>query len=201
MDIEHSDRTFKHVLLPSWLGAYLFRGKSYHLCVNARTGAVQGERPYSWVKIALGHRSPPRSSWPSRSPSSPPRNSRSRHEPMAEPTPAPGLRRDLYDLLTGDDEARVCKDIPDDACREQPRNFFIHGTALTLTKLGDGLADAKLVLAWLLSSLGRARLSDRPPGAGSRIALAAAAIAGGGADSPPCDPQVVLGRRHDDRRR
>lgn len=53
MDIEHSDRTFKHVLLPSWLGAYLFRGKSYHLCVNARTGAVQGERPYSWLKIAM----------------------------------------------------------------------------------------------------------------------------------------------------
>jgi ribosomal protein S27E len=53
MEIEHSDRTFKHVLLPSWLGAYLFRGKSYHLCVNARTGAVQGERPYSWVKIAM----------------------------------------------------------------------------------------------------------------------------------------------------
>jgi hypothetical protein len=73
---------------------------------------------------------------------------------MAKPTPAPGLRRDAYDLLTGDDEARVCKDIPDDACLEQPRSFFIHGAALTLTKLGDGLADAKLVLAWLLSSLG-----------------------------------------------
>jgi len=53
MDIQHSDRTFKHVLLPCWLGAYLFGGKSYHLVVNARTGAVQGERPYSWVKIAL----------------------------------------------------------------------------------------------------------------------------------------------------
>ncbi len=53
LDIEHDDRRFKHVLLPCWLGAYLFGGKSYHLCVNARTGAVQGERPYSWIKIAL----------------------------------------------------------------------------------------------------------------------------------------------------
>jgi LSD1 subclass zinc finger protein len=52
LDIEHSDRRFKHVLLPCWLGAYLFGGKSYHLCVNARTGQVQGERPYSWLKIA-----------------------------------------------------------------------------------------------------------------------------------------------------
>lgn len=53
MEIEHSQRTFKHVLLPCWLGAYLFGGKSWHLCVNARTGAVQGERPYSWIKIAF----------------------------------------------------------------------------------------------------------------------------------------------------
>jgi len=73
---------------------------------------------------------------------------------MADATPAPGPTRDLYDLLTGDDEARVCKDIPDAACREQPRSFFIHGLALALTKLGDGLADPKLVLSWLLSSLG-----------------------------------------------
>ena len=51
MDVQHAHRTFKHILLPSWLGAYLFGGKSYHLCVNARTGAVQGERPYSWIKI------------------------------------------------------------------------------------------------------------------------------------------------------
>jgi len=53
MDIQHRDRTFKHILLPCWLGAYLFGGRSYHLCVNARTGEVQGERPYSWVKIGL----------------------------------------------------------------------------------------------------------------------------------------------------
>jgi hypothetical protein len=69
-------------------------------------------------------------------------------------TPPPGPTRDLYDLLTGDDEARVCKDIPDEACKEQPTSFFIHAGSLTLTKLGDGLADPKLVLAWLLSSLG-----------------------------------------------
>ncbi len=73
---------------------------------------------------------------------------------MADATPAPGAMRDLYDLLTGDDEARVCKDIPDEACREQPKSFFRHGLALAATKLGDGLADPKLVLSWLLSSLG-----------------------------------------------
>ncbi len=51
MDVRHFSRTFKHILLPCWLGAFLFSGKSYRLCVNARTGAVEGERPYSWIKI------------------------------------------------------------------------------------------------------------------------------------------------------
>jgi DNA-directed RNA polymerase subunit RPC12/RpoP len=53
MQVEHRDPTFKHVLLPVWLGAFRFRGKSYRLCVNGRTGRVQGERPYSIFKIAL----------------------------------------------------------------------------------------------------------------------------------------------------
>lgn len=45
--------TFKHILLPVWLNTYRFRDKSYRFLVNARTGEVQGERPYSWIKIAL----------------------------------------------------------------------------------------------------------------------------------------------------
>ena len=53
MEIRHERPTFKHVLLPVWLGAFRFGGKSYRLCVNGRTGAVQGERPYSAWKIAL----------------------------------------------------------------------------------------------------------------------------------------------------
>jgi sugar phosphate permease len=68
--------------------------------------------------------------------------------------PESGPARSLYALLTGDDEARVCKDIPDEACNEQATSFLTHLSALSLTKLGDGLADPKLVLAWLLSSLG-----------------------------------------------
>ncbi len=44
---------FKHILLPLWLSTYLFKGKSYNFMVNARTGEVQGGRPYSAVKITL----------------------------------------------------------------------------------------------------------------------------------------------------
>jgi hypothetical protein len=44
--------TFKHILLPVWLSAYRFREKIYRIAVNARTGEVQGERPFSAWKIA-----------------------------------------------------------------------------------------------------------------------------------------------------
>jgi LSD1 subclass zinc finger protein len=44
---------FKHLLLPVWLSAYQYAGQTYRFLVNARTGEVQGERPYSIVKIAI----------------------------------------------------------------------------------------------------------------------------------------------------
>lgn len=48
-----SDVTFKHVLLPVWLAAYKYRGKTYRFVVNGQNGKVQGERPYSAIKIAI----------------------------------------------------------------------------------------------------------------------------------------------------
>lgn len=45
--------TFKHLLLPVWLMAYRYHDRAYQVMVNAGTGEVQGERPYSWVKITL----------------------------------------------------------------------------------------------------------------------------------------------------
>ncbi|MCA1625707.1 MAG: TFIIB-type zinc ribbon-containing protein [Acidobacteria bacterium] len=47
-----SDITFKHLLLPVYAGAYQFSGKTFQIVVNGRTGEVQGDRPYSWLKIA-----------------------------------------------------------------------------------------------------------------------------------------------------
>ena len=44
---------FLHLLLPVWIGAYQFQGKVYHIVVNARTGDVEGERPYSPWKIGF----------------------------------------------------------------------------------------------------------------------------------------------------
>jgi len=45
--------TFKHVLLPVWLLAYRYRDRSYRVAVNACTGEVHGERPWSVLKLGL----------------------------------------------------------------------------------------------------------------------------------------------------
>ena len=53
MDTDIRDITFKHILLPVWLAAYKYRGKTYRFVVNGRTGKVKGERPWSAWKIAF----------------------------------------------------------------------------------------------------------------------------------------------------
>lgn len=53
LDTTVRDVTFKHILLPVWMAAYKYRGKTYRFVVNARSGTVKGERPYSAIKIAL----------------------------------------------------------------------------------------------------------------------------------------------------
>ena len=60
----------------------------------------------------------------------------------------------LYGLIANEEDARVCTDISDDACREVPRNFFLILASNVLTKLGDLLISPKTVLAWLMSAIG-----------------------------------------------
>ncbi|TRD20670.1 TFIIB-type zinc finger domain-containing protein [Palleronia caenipelagi] len=52
LETEIGGVTFKHVLLPIWLAAFSFRGKTYQVVVNGQTGRVTGERPWSRWKIA-----------------------------------------------------------------------------------------------------------------------------------------------------
>ena len=49
--LDHLGVTFKHLLLPIWLATYRYRDQLYQILVNARTGEVQGRRPYSVWKI------------------------------------------------------------------------------------------------------------------------------------------------------
>ena len=51
LDTEFGEVTFKHILLPVWIAAYRYRGKTFRFVVNGRTGKVRGERPYSAWKI------------------------------------------------------------------------------------------------------------------------------------------------------
>jgi len=53
VDTDMTDMTFKHILLPIWLAAYKYRGKTYRFVVNGQSGRVQGERPWSAIKIAI----------------------------------------------------------------------------------------------------------------------------------------------------
>jgi len=59
-----------------------------------------------------------------------------------------------FQAIVIDDEGRVCADIPESACQQEPGNFFKHVGALALTKSADGLVDPKLVLSWLMTALG-----------------------------------------------
>ncbi|MEG3081487.1 MFS transporter [Halomonas sp. 5021] len=60
----------------------------------------------------------------------------------------------IYEWLTGDEDSRMCDDIPDSACHEQPRNFMLHLWASLGNKLADELSSARLVLPWLMGIIG-----------------------------------------------
>lgn len=49
----YSAITFKNIFLPIWIASYRYRNQPYQVVINAFTGEVQGERPYSKLKIAL----------------------------------------------------------------------------------------------------------------------------------------------------
>ena len=52
-ETRYSNLSFKHLLLPVWVGAFRFEGRVFQVLVNAQTGEVTGERPYSKGKVLL----------------------------------------------------------------------------------------------------------------------------------------------------
>ena len=52
VDTAFSQMTYKHMLLPVWVAAYLYNNTSYRFLVNGQTGEASGEAPLSWWKIA-----------------------------------------------------------------------------------------------------------------------------------------------------
>ena len=48
--VNWSDMTFKHVLLPVWIGSYNYKGQEYQVMVNGQTGKVAGDKPRDIAK-------------------------------------------------------------------------------------------------------------------------------------------------------
>jgi hypothetical protein len=48
-----SKLTYKHVLLPVWLASYRYNNKVYRFMINGQSGKVQGQKPISWIKVAI----------------------------------------------------------------------------------------------------------------------------------------------------
>ncbi len=53
LKIYHDNTTFKYILLPIWTANFSYNNKEYRFAINARTGVIKGERPYSKMKIIL----------------------------------------------------------------------------------------------------------------------------------------------------
>ncbi len=51
MDMQLSEETFKHILLPVYVSAYRYNGKEYNFFINGENGEISGNRPYSFWKI------------------------------------------------------------------------------------------------------------------------------------------------------
>jgi DNA-directed RNA polymerase subunit RPC12/RpoP len=49
--VNWQDMTFKHVLLPVWIGNYTYRGEDYQVVVNGQTGKVTGDKPRDTFKV------------------------------------------------------------------------------------------------------------------------------------------------------
>jgi hypothetical protein len=53
MQSDYDNVTYKNVLFPVWTASFEWKKKTYHYAINALTGKVVGDRPYSYTKIVF----------------------------------------------------------------------------------------------------------------------------------------------------
>ena len=53
IDADFYEQSFKHLILPVWLCAYKYNGKTYQFAVNGQTGKINGQKPISAIKVAI----------------------------------------------------------------------------------------------------------------------------------------------------
>lgn len=51
VDVRFENLRSRHMLLPAFISAYSYQGKTFKFMINGQTGEVQGERPWSTAKI------------------------------------------------------------------------------------------------------------------------------------------------------
>ncbi len=59
----------------------------------------------------------------------------------------------LYFKLHNEEDARACKAIDENACRVVPGNFFLTLISYFFNTLADSIANAKVVMPWIMQSL------------------------------------------------
>lgn len=53
MSLDFSEESWRYILLPLYLAAYPYGQARYQVMVNGQTGAIAGQRPVDWRKVAL----------------------------------------------------------------------------------------------------------------------------------------------------
>jgi len=53
METQYNNIGYKNLLFPIWTASFNYERKDYHYAINARSGKIVGDRPYSYIKIAF----------------------------------------------------------------------------------------------------------------------------------------------------
>ncbi|MCH7650328.1 MAG: hypothetical protein IIA63_04105 [Nitrospinae bacterium] len=50
---DFSSQTYKHILLPLWVGIYHHKDREFHVLINGQTGKIGGRKPIDRLKVGL----------------------------------------------------------------------------------------------------------------------------------------------------
>ena len=53
MQVDFSDEQWRYILLPVYMAAYTFEGRTFQVMVNGQTGQVAGQKPVAWARVWL----------------------------------------------------------------------------------------------------------------------------------------------------
>jgi predicted RNA-binding Zn-ribbon protein involved in translation (DUF1610 family) len=53
MSLDFADESWRYILLPTYLAAYIYQEKSYQVMVNGQTEMIAGQRPVDWNRVWL----------------------------------------------------------------------------------------------------------------------------------------------------